>query len=194
MHLTEKILAGRRILFDPRGELALDMTDADFREAYGRNKDLLFRFARRMTGSNEMAEDIVQESFLRLWRDSAAYDPGRGSLRSFLLGVTRNVTLKAMKHERMFDELDEPVAVCVPIDPVSRERGEVVAKAVGALPPLQREAVILAEYEEMPLEEIAHTTGADLAAVKSRLHRGRQNLRRMLAPLLLSKGTAYGTR
>jgi RNA polymerase sigma-70 factor, ECF subfamily len=170
------------------------MTDADFREAYERNKDLLFRFARRMTGSNETAEDIVQECFLRLWRDSAAYDPARGSLRSFLLGVTRNLTLKGMRHERMFDELDESMAVSVPIDPVNRERGEVVAKAVGALPPLQREAVILAEYEDMSLEEIANATGADLAAVKSRLHRGRQNLRRMLAPLLQSKGTAYGTR
>jgi RNA polymerase sigma-70 factor (ECF subfamily) len=170
------------------------MTEADFREAYGRNKDLLFRFARRMTGSNETAEDIVQESFLRLWRDSASYNPARGSLRSFLLGVTRNLTLKAMSHERTFEGLDESVAVCVPIDPVSRERGEVVAKAVGALPPLQREAVILAEYEDMSLEEIANATSADLAAVKSRLHRGRQNLRRMLAPLLPSKGTAYGTR
>jgi RNA polymerase sigma-70 factor (ECF subfamily) len=170
------------------------MTDADFREAYERNKDLLFRFARRMTGSNETAEDIVQECFLRLWRDSTAYDPARGSLRSFLLGVTRNLTVKRISRERMFDELDESVAVCGPIDPVSRERGEVIAKAVGALPPLQREAVILAEYEDMSLEEIANATGADLAAVKSRLHRGRQNLRRMLAPLLPSKGTVYGTR
>jgi RNA polymerase sigma-70 factor (ECF subfamily) len=169
------------------------MTDADFREAYGRNKDLLFRFARRMTGSNETAEDIVQESFLRLWRDSAAYDPARGSLRSFLLGVTRNLTLKAMRRERTFEEVDESVAVCIQMDPVSRERAEIVAKAVGALPPRQREVVILAEYEDMSLEEIANTTGADLAAVKSRLHRGRQNLRRILAPLLPSRGTAYGT-
>jgi RNA polymerase sigma-70 factor (ECF subfamily) len=183
-----------RILFDPRGELALGMIDAEFREAYERNKDLLFRCAWRMTGSSEKAEDIVQESFLRLWRGAATYNPARGSLRSFLLGVTRNLALKEMSREREFDELEESAAVCGPLDPVNRERGEVVSEAVRALPPLQREAVIMAEYEEMSLEEIANVTGADLAAVKSRLHRGRQNLRRMLAPLLSSIGTPYGTR
>ena len=65
--------------------------------------------------------------------------------------------------------------------------------------PLQREAVVLAEYEEMSLEEIAQATGADLAAVKSRLHRARQNLRRMLAPWLQlkgpeTKGVLHGTK
>jgi len=69
-----------------------------------------------------------------------------------------------------------------------------VARAVQALPPLQREAVILAEYEEMTLEEIARATEAEIAAVKSRLHRARENLRRMLAPLLEKKGTFYGTK
>ena len=62
------------------------------------------------------------------------------------------------------------------------------------LTPVQREALVLAEYEEMSLEEIAEATGVELAAVKSRLHRARVNLRRMLAPLLEHKGTTYGTR
>jgi RNA polymerase sigma-70 factor (ECF subfamily) len=62
------------------------------------------------------------------------------------------------------------------------------------LPQLQREVVVLAEYEEMSLEEIAHATQAELAAVKSRLHRGRQNLRRLLAPLLESRGVLNGTK
>jgi DNA-directed RNA polymerase specialized sigma24 family protein len=52
---------------------------------------------------------------------------------------------------------------------------------------------VLAEYEDMPLEEIALVTETELAAVKSRLHRARQTLRRVLGPLLESKGTIYGT-
>jgi RNA polymerase sigma factor (sigma-70 family) len=68
-----------------------------------------------------------------------------------------------------------------------------VARAVAALPALQREALILAEYEEMSLEEIGKATGAEMAAVKSRLHRARENLRRVLAPLLESRGTVHGT-
>lgn len=111
-----------------------------------------------------------------------------------LFGVVRNLALKRIAQERTFDELADDSAVCGPIDPANRERGDIVAQAVSALPPLQREALVLAEYEEMPLQEIAALTGADLAAVKSRLHRARENLRRMLGPLLRSKGSFHGTR
>jgi len=169
------------------------MTDAEFREAYESHKDALYRFALRMTGSAATAEDAVQDCFLMLWRRAVAYDQGRGTMRSFLMGVTRNLALKRLTRERTFDELQEASAVCGPIDPAGRERGEMVAHAVAALPPLQREALILAEYEEMPLAEIAQVIGVELAAAKSRLHRARENLKRMLAPLLETKGKVYGT-
>jgi RNA polymerase sigma-70 factor (ECF subfamily) len=191
---TIKISAVTRILFPTSRELTLDMTGADFCEAYQRHKDLLYRFARRMTGSNEMAEDLVHECFLMLWSQRVAYQPERGSLRGFLVGVTRNLALKRVSRGRSFEQLEDDIAACEPIDPADRERGLIVAQAVGALPPLQREVLILAEYEEMPLEEIARSVGAELAAVKSRLHRARENLRRMLAPLLESKGRANETR
>ncbi len=169
------------------------MTDAEFREAYRRHKDVLYRFARRMSGSAAAAEDIVQDSFLALWRNSSAFDPDRGTLRCFLIGVARNVALQRLRSERPCDELEEDAVLTDPVDPAGLERGEVVARAVAALPPLQREALILAEYEEMSLEEIGRATQAEVAAVKSRLHRARENLRRALAPLLETKGTAYGT-
>jgi RNA polymerase sigma-70 factor (ECF subfamily) len=166
------------------------MTGAEFHEAYGRHKDVLYHFARRMTGSAAVAEELVHDCFLMVWRNAAAYRPDRGTMRSFLIGVTRNLALKHLQRERPFDELEEDSAVCGPIDAAGRERGELVAQAVAALPPLQREALILAEYEELSLDEIARATGAELAAVKSRLHRARENLRRMLAPLLETKGAA----
>ena len=166
------------------------MTGAEFHEAYGRHKDVLYRFARRMTGSASVAEDLVHDCFLMVWRNAAVYRADRGSMRSFLIGVTRNLALQRLRRERPFDELEEDSSVCGPIDAAGRQRGEMVAQAVAALPPLQREALILAEYEEMSLEEIARATGVELAAVKSRLHRARENLRRMLAPLLETKGAA----
>ena len=70
--------------------------------------------------------------------------------------------------------------------PVETERGdigEIVGRAVQALGPLQREVVILAEYEGLTLAEIARAVDADVGTVKSRLHRARENLRRTLAPL-----------
>lgn len=169
------------------------MTDADFRDAYRRHKEVLYRFARRMAGSANVAEDIVQESFLVLWRNSA-YQPDRGTLRSFLLGIARNLILQRLRHDRPYDELGEESALIQPIDPAGLDRAEIVARAVTALPPLQREAIILAEYEEMSLEEISQATQAELEAVKSRLHRARENLRRTLAPLLEGKGTIHGTK
>jgi RNA polymerase sigma-70 factor, ECF subfamily len=175
------------------------MTDAEFREAYGQHKDMLYRFARRMTGSATTAEDLVHDCFLMLWRGAVAYDPERGTLRSFLIGVTRNLAFKHLHKHREFDELAEESAVCGPISAEGIGRIEMVTQAVATLPPLQREALILAEYEGLTLEEIARATGAELAAVKSRLHRARENLRRLLAPLMgvkgvEVKGTAYGTR
>jgi RNA polymerase sigma-70 factor (ECF subfamily) len=168
------------------------MTDVEFRAAYGQNKNMLYRFAWRMTGSPMAAEDIVQDCFLALLRNPAAYDRQRGSLRSFLIGVTRNLALKRLRAERSFEELDSENVACLPID-LNTERTSFIAAAIAALPPLQRETLILAEYEEMTLDEIGLALGAELAAVKSRLHRARENLRRMLAPLLEKKPETKGT-
>src|SRR5690348_10776670 len=170
------------------------MTDADFRDAYREHKDVLYRFARRMTGSAAAAEDIVQDSFVALWRNSAGYDAARGTLRSYLIGAARNLALQRLRRDRPHEELDENTSIAGPIDFAGLERAEIVARAVAALPPLQREALILAEYEEMSLEEIGRATGVEIAAVKSRLHRGRESLRRMLAPLLAAGGRVHGTK
>ena len=170
------------------------MTAAEFQAAYHGHKDTVYRFAYRMTGSAAAAEDIAQDCFLALWRNPRCYDPARGTIRAFLLGVTRNLVLKRWRAERPQEPLTDDVSICGPLDPAGEERAATIARAVATLPPLQREAILLAEYEEMSLEEIAGATGAELAAVKSRLHRGRENLRAMLAPLLESRGTTYGAK
>ena len=77
------------------------------------------------------------------------------------------------------------------------ERGEtaaIVGRAVGALPPLQREVLILSEYEELSLAEIARAVDSGIGTVKSRLHRARENLRRMLAPLKPASVTKLGVK
>jgi RNA polymerase sigma-70 factor (ECF subfamily) len=147
-----------------------------------------------MTGSHALAEDVTQETFLALWRRPASFDPGRGTIRALLLGIARNLILKNWRDERPYEELEEQDSICGPVDLPAGERAAFVARAIALLPPLQREALILAEYEDMSLEEIGRATGAELAAVKSRLHRARESLRRLLAPLLNGKGTVYGAK
>ena len=175
-------------------ETSIRMTDPDFQSVYHRHKEVIYRFACRMTGSAATAEDVTQDCFLALWRNPRGYEPSRGALRAFLLGMARKLILKRWRAERPHDPLEDESSICGPLDLVGEERAETVARALQMLPPLQREAVILAEYEEMSLEEICSATGSELAAAKSRLHRGRQNLRRMLAPLLETEGTTYGTK
>ncbi len=170
------------------------MTDPEFRDAFHMHKDVLYRFAYRMTGSRSLAEDVVQECYLALWRRPGAYDPLRGAVRAFLLGIARNLILKRWRDERPHEPLDAESSVCQPVDLPAGERAVFVAQAIARLPPLQREALILAEYEEMPLEEIARATGAELAAAKSRLHRARENLRRLLAPLWEETRSTNGTK
>ena len=160
------------------------MTDSEFREAFYSHKDVLYRFAYRMTGSHDVAEDMVQDTFAALWKGGGGYDSGRGALRSYLLGITRNLVLKRWRGRHPDEAIDEDAFVSQPVDLARLELSDAVAEAVQALPPLQRETLILAEYEEMPLFEIAMATGSELAAVKSRLHRARENLRRALRPLL----------
>lgn len=159
------------------------MTESEFRDAFDQHKDAVYRLAWRMCGSTAAAEDITQEVFMVLLRHPDRFDPARGRLRAFLLGIARNVSLKHWRREHRFEPLDGDAAVVEPLDLERGEIGEIVGRAVRALRPLQREVVILAEYEDLTLAEIAQAVDADVGTVKSRLHRARNNLRRMLAPL-----------
>jgi RNA polymerase sigma-70 factor, ECF subfamily len=166
------------------------VTDAEFQAAFDAHKDAVYRFAWRMSGSAAAAEDITQDVFVSLLRHPRRFDPARGTLRAFLLGIARNLALKHWRAEHRLEPLDGDAIVAAPIDPDRGAVGDVVGRAVQALRPLQREVVILAEYEGLTLAEIAHAVEADVGTIKSRLHRARENLRRTLAPLRSRQGTA----
>jgi len=175
------------------------VTNSELKAAFEEHKDAVYRFAWRMTGSPAVAEDIAQEVFLSLVRQPQRFDPVRGTMRSFLLAIARNLSLKRWRDEHPWEELGEEDYSCDPIDPVRIELGEVVGKAVQSLPPLQREVLILYEYEEFTLDQIARLVAAEIGTVKSRLHRARENLKRALAHLgnretvNKSRSTNHGT-
>jgi RNA polymerase sigma-70 factor (ECF subfamily) len=159
------------------------VTEADFAAIFGEHKDSVYRFAWRMTGSASAAEDVAQDCFVALLRSPERYDAGRAPMRAFLIGMARNIILHRWRAESRLDPLDDDAFLAEPLDPGRWEAAELVAQAVQALPLLQREALILAEYEEMTIAEVARAVDAEVTAVKARLHRARENLRRMLAPL-----------
>ena len=163
------------------------MTDAEFQIVFNEHKDAVYRFVWRMTSSPAVAEDIAQDVFLSLLRLPHRFDPSRGSMRAFLLGIARNLALKRWRDEARWEELGDEQFVPEPVSIERRDIAAIVGSAVRSLPPLQREVLILAEYEELSIEEIARTVDSEAGTVKSRLHRARENLRRMLAPLSPAK-------
>jgi RNA polymerase sigma-70 factor (ECF subfamily) len=166
--------------------------EASFRLLYESHRTPVFRFALRMLGSVAQAEDVTQECFMSLLRKPELYQAERASLRTYLCGAARHLALRQLRRqgvETTVEELPEdPPGPGTEGEPLQRllegEAAEAVRLAVQALPPLQREALILFEYEEMSLAEVAAVTDTDVGAVKSRLHRARERLRRSLAPWL----------
>jgi len=131
------------------------MTERDFRAAFHAHKDAIFRFAWRMTNSPATAEDIAQDVFLTLLRRPDSYDRTRGALRPFLLGVARNLCLKKWRDEHRWEALDDEDQPAPVVDLAGGETTRIVGAAVQMLVPLQREVLVLAEYEGLSLEEIA---------------------------------------
>jgi len=170
-------------------EAARHGDEAAFLDLYRAHRTPLFRFAWRLTGSEAAAEDIVQECFLALLK-GAGFDRRQGSLRTYLFGIARHLVLRRLRlAERECEETDAAApggdAAAGPLEELlAAERSALVERAVRSLPALQREALILFEFEEMSLEEIAAVTAADVGAVKARLHRARESVRRRLGPLV----------
>ena len=158
-----------------------------FRKLFDGHHAAMFRFAYRLTGAVDAAEDITQECFLRLVQQRA-FDPERGSLRQYLYGMVRNLVRQRLQSngrevhwdDNVEDDPKSAVLAC-PDVMASAELTAIVQMAISALPPLQREAIVLSEFEELSLDEVATIVGADLGTVKSRLHRAREGLRRTLS-------------
>jgi RNA polymerase sigma-70 factor (ECF subfamily) len=160
---------------------------AAFQILYERYRDPIFRFAYRLLGSVEAAEDVVHDCFLSLIKEPGRFDSTRASLRTYLYAAARNQAAKRYQsfgRETAIDELaDEPRSADRqgPMALVLEDElaGE-VARAIASLPPLQREALVLFEYEDLSLAEIAAVVGADSGTVKGRLFRAREKLRARL--------------
>ncbi len=143
----------------------------------------LYRFAWRLTRSAADAEDIVQECFLALLRPQCAFDPARSGIRTYLFGAVRNQCLKRLRRRENSASapVDTPDARTPESEALRGEVSDAVSAAIAALPETQREILILAHYEQLPLAEIAEITALEIAAVKSRLQRARATLRETLA-------------
>ena len=160
-----------------------------FAEIYRRNQRVVYRFACAMTGSEAAAEDITQEAFVAVFRDLSRYDAARASFTTYLYGIVRNLSRDRLRRERRFLSLDVLTAHRQEVSPAADPSGRLedaqlaalVRAALRRLPTAYRELIVLCDLHGLSYADAAAIVNLSTAAVRSRLHRGRQLLRRRLA-------------
>ena len=149
---------------------------------------MAYSIALRITADASLAEDVVQEAFLGVWRNAGKYVTGRGSVKTWLLAIVHHRAVDAVRRRRPTTELPEreevpPPALQLPDiwDDVSAGLDrEAIAAAMSTLSDVQREAIELAYWGGLTQQEIAERTGAPLGTVKSRVRLGLLALRQAL--------------
>ena len=154
-----------------------------FETLYRTHHATVYRFARLMTGSTTIAEDIVQEVFLALMRDASRYDPARASLTSYLYGSARHHTRRRLLRDRFLVRLDDQADLCLPAgsptvaDDLMRQRDvQHLRRAIVRLPARYREVIVLCDLQDVSYADAAHALGCAVGTIRSRLHRARHLL------------------
>jgi len=158
-------------------------------EFYDRVSSLAYGLALRVAGSPDLAEDAVQEAFLRVWRRAERYDVARGAPRAWFLRLVRNVVIDHLRARSSRDRAEVRSVAQVEDNPgperpdeavVRTERATRVRTALAELPQDQRRAIEIAYFEGLSHSEIAERENAPLGTVKTRIRDGVVKLRAAL--------------
>jgi RNA polymerase sigma-70 factor (ECF subfamily) len=153
-----------------------------FVELYRRRHDDVYRFALAMAKSRSFAQDVTQEVFLNVLENAGRFDATKGSVRAWLFGCARYVTLDRLRLERRWT--DELPADLTAQDSDERlladQRAVRLHAAIARLPVEYREALVLFELQELTYAETAAVLDCPVGTVRSRLHRGRALLAALL--------------
>jgi RNA polymerase sigma-70 factor, ECF subfamily len=158
---------------------------ADLYDLYGR---LLYTVARRVVGDDSLAEEIVQDVFLRFWRGAEQYQPERGRVAVWLMAMARNRAIDVLRsrhhqnrqRESTLTDSDHNTPFQHPPPGDERFLREAVQSAMATLSESQRQAIEMAYYEGMSQSQIATALDTPLGTVKSRIRDGLQRLRQTL--------------
>ena len=165
-----------------------DWTPPSWDDIVREHADRVYRLAYRLSGNRADAEDLTQETFVRVFRSLAEYTPG--TFEGWLHRITTNLFLDMVRRRQRirFDALPDDVGDRLASREAGPEQAYVenhldpeIQSALDALPPDFRVAVVLCDLEQLSYEEIAATLGIKVGTVRSRIHRGRVLLREALA-------------
>jgi RNA polymerase sigma-70 factor, ECF subfamily len=179
-------ITGRMAVSDARlvERIPHDRSGEELRELYRRYAGELFGFACNALGDRELAEEIVQDVFARLWRHAEDYDPSKASVRTWLYAIARNRIVDARRRASVRPGL-APTGEEKPSEELDREMEQAVlrwqvAAALSRLSPEHREVIRLAHWSGLSLREIAERKGIPLGTAKSRAYYALQTLRLIL--------------
>ncbi|MHC4616766.1 MAG: RNA polymerase sigma factor [Planctomycetota bacterium] len=172
--MTEETEVIRRVL---EGDIE------SFRLLLQRYEKPVVRMVRNITGHSDSCEDVAQDVFFTVYRRLASFDPARSSFSTWLFTIARNKSINAGKKRRLLPigKLLEQTDFREPYDCLAQK--ELLNKLdaqLQALPPRQRRALVMAEFEKLPYEQIAQIEGARLGTIKSRISRAKMRLREAL--------------
>ncbi len=170
--------------------LARDGSAEAFKVIYDRHSDVAYSLACRICGAHGDAEDVVQAAFLSLWRGRDRYDPARGEVRSWLLGIVHNSAIDRLRrvavHERrrassegIEQRLEAPERIDREVQ--AREQAAEVRRALQALPDEQRRVIELAYFDGLTHTQIATKLKQPVGTVKGRMRLGLLKLQAQLA-------------
>jgi RNA polymerase sigma-70 factor, ECF subfamily len=160
-----------------------------FAVIFDRHADSAFSLAYRMCGRRSMAEDVVQDAFLSLWRSGSRYDQQRGSVRSWVLSVVRNRAIDAFRRDTVRtgkDVADEGISERMPAgertdeEAERRETADQIHLALEELPAEQRQVIELAYFGGFSHSQIAEMLKVPTGTVKGRMRLGLTKMRMML--------------
>ena len=160
-----------------------------FAEIYRRYHAVVYRFARMMSGSPAIGEDITQETFMVFLRDLQRYDPRCSRMSTYLYGVARNLTRSYLRQNRRFVRLEftearEPVLTSDSTSSLERsQERDLLRRIIADLPSRYREVVILCAIHGLSYAEVAAILGTPVGTVRSRLSRGRRAIANRLREL-----------
>jgi RNA polymerase sigma-70 factor, ECF subfamily len=181
---------------------AMHRGDADalvaFYDRYGR---IAFALAYRVLGNASTAEEVVQDTFMRLWQQAGTFESSRGNVRTWLLTIVHNRSIDMLRgrHGRQRTEQDlSAIAYRASPDDVwtevtERLQRERVCAAVSKLPEDQQTAIRLAYFDGLTHQEIAAKTGIPLGTVKGRMRLGLHKLRAILSTGEMINGGDHGS-
>jgi RNA polymerase sigma-70 factor, ECF subfamily len=151
---------------------------------YQRHGPLIYRFSLRISQDQSIAEEVTQDVFLALLRQSDRFDPARAALSTWLCGIARRLVWKQLERRQRHLLIDLPEesgeAESLEGDPdVTLSRNEAVAavqRGLDTLPVQLKEVIVLCEFEEMKYEDAALVLGVPVGTIRSRLHRAKARL------------------